>query len=434
MPLRKARSQPSRNGLSSETSTPSLPPSDPNPSQLFILPSDASSAARFVSLVNPATSQLTRYLYCPDTGFYEFKQVGRPKSVPASFLLSQDGASNHEKPNLSQSPSTSGTNHEKYDENKNYILDGCSILIATPFDPLFLLTPLVPVGAINDRTDWPHLARLLEDYLETLAQSSKHLAQLLRRKGVRNLFEKRLKLIAQEQDIGVGVTYRLDALLLLNLLYEKAQRAVSKDVWPASLEREVLSQLETPATASTFDGASSQEKLSNPSQGYNKRDHQGHEADAQVEQVTGADGAQMHRDHSPQGTEPTPEGIVRKLRIRTALSFLLSSYIPPDLRGHLQSVIALNNFYDFSDLDGHLHRIEKLKQEAQALRSLSENVSYKRQGPDDHEAARARAKKRQKREDEENKRKSESRAMKDLKRTDISGMKKLSSFFAKKPI
>ena len=52
---------------------------------------------------------------------------------------------------------------------------------------------------------------------------------------------------------------------------------------------------------------------------------------------------------------------------------------------------------------------------------------------EDDEAVEARAEKKRKREEEEKRKKSESRALKDLKKVNTKGMKKLSSFFTKKP-
>ncbi|KAJ4350110.1 uncharacterized protein N0V89_008731 [Didymosphaeria variabile] len=86
---------------------------------------------------------------------------------------------------------------------------------------------------------------------------------------------------------------------------------------------------------------------------------------------------------------------------------------------------------DFSSLDTHLASLAKLRAEALALRSISDNISRKRGHDEDEGAIMEREEKKRKKEEEEKKKKGESRAVKQLKKVDTSGMKKLSSFFTK---
>ncbi|KKY24503.1 putative ribonuclease h2 subunit b [Diplodia seriata] len=74
-----------------------------------------------------------------------------------------------------------------------------------------------------------------------------------------------------------------------------------------------------------------------------------------------------------------------------------------------------------------------LRSEAQALRSLSDNITRKH-GMEDDEAAAMRAEKKRKKDEEETKKKNQSRGVKQLAKADTSGMKKLSSFFTKAPV
>lgn len=86
---------------------------------------------------------------------------------------------------------------------------------------------------------------------------------------------------------------------------------------------------------------------------------------------------------------------------------------------------------DFASLDEHLEQLAKLRAETLATRSLSD-FSKKRNLEDD-EADEERAEKRRKQEEEEKRRQSqESRGVRDLKKVNVSGMKKMSEFFAKK--
>ena len=85
---------------------------------------------------------------------------------------------------------------------------------------------------------------------------------------------------------------------------------------------------------------------------------------------------------------------------------------------------------DFKPLDEELATIAKMRSEALSARSMSD-FSRKR-GIDDDEAAEIRAEKKAKKEEEEKKKKaSETRGLRDLKKVDTTGMKKMSDFFGK---
>jgi len=126
-----------------------------------------------------------------------------------------------------------------------------------------------------------------------------------------------------------------------------------------------------------------------------------------------------------------PEDIPYLLRIRTALTFIFSSYIPPHLHKQLQTLLQDIKSPDFWPLDAHLSHIASMRSQAQALRSLSDNISRKRGFEGDDEAAEARAEKKRKKEEDEKRKKNESRGIKQLKKVDTTGMKKLSTFFGK---
>jgi hypothetical protein len=133
---------------------------------------------------------------------------------------------------------------------------------------------------------------------------------------------------------------------------------------------------------------------------------------------------------TPLPSNEASEQVRHLLRLRTALGYIQSSYIPPHILPSLTTPIS--TLIDFTPLDMHLKHLESLHQEARALASLSDNMTRKR-GLDDDEAVEERAEKKRKKEDEEKRKKTESLALKQLKKVDISGMKKLSSFFTKVP-
>ena len=82
-------------------------------------------------------------------------------------------------------------------------------------------------------------------------------------------------------------------------------------------------------------------------------------------------------------------------------------------------------------MDKHLAHLDQLRKEAQALRSLSDNISRKRSADEDEEALEKAEAKKRKKEEDELKKKNTSRGVKQLEKADRSGMKTLSSFFGK---
>ncbi|GAI91432.1 unnamed protein product [marine sediment metagenome] len=110
--------------------------------------------------------------------------------------------------------------------------------------------------------------------------------------------------------------------------------------------------------------------------------------------------------------------------MRTCQEFLIKSYVPSALHRHIRI-----NGEDFTPLDQELARIAKLRAEAHALRSISDNISRKRGVLDDEEALEKAETKKRKKEEEEKRKKSMSHGVKKLAKADTTGMKKMSSFF-----
>ncbi|RSM14599.1 hypothetical protein CEP52_001251 [Fusarium oligoseptatum] len=112
-------------------------------------------------------------------------------------------------------------------------------------------------------------------------------------------------------------------------------------------------------------------------------------------------------------------------RLRVAFSFICSSYIAPSLATELQA--AVEKAVDFSLLDDYLSTLAKFRAEAIA----SHSINYSRKRDRDEEEDEARVKKR-KAEEEKKKKSLESRGVRDLKKVNTKGMKKMSDFFKKK--
>ena len=91
--MARTRSKPAKATPKESTPEPatstakSLPPSTPNPPKIFVLPKDASSDARIITLDNPANETPSRYFFCPAKGFYEFTRISAPKKDCKSWLI-----------------------------------------------------------------------------------------------------------------------------------------------------------------------------------------------------------------------------------------------------------------------------------------------------------------------------------------------------------
>ncbi len=122
-----------------------------------------------------------------------------------------------------------------------------------------------------------------------------------------------------------------------------------------------------------------------------------------------------------------PPEVVDLQRQRIAFAFICSSYVPPALADRLQELLAADAA--FAPLDVYLARLAALRAEAAAARSVTD---YSRKRVLDEEEEEARAEKKRKVEEEKRRKASESRGVRDLKKVNTSGMKKLSEFFKKK--
>lgn len=417
-----------------------LEPSVQQPPQLFILPKNASLNARIITLPNPATSAPSRYFADPAHGFYEFTRVGAPKKACRSWLLApeQEGNAN---------PSQDAQEDDGAEQDdEGYVLQTPDLFVATPIDPLFIV--LLALWPADDSTGRPAYGTLHDRlFLDDNAARFEHLQTMLKSSGgdgLGKMLEGRMRAVCSVIDMGSeeDVSYTLVIGKLADQLLDKAQKMVKVGL-PASMEEHFVKKaLEMPELSmrreessvsmvsdDALPGAESQESVSaGVSQG----------TDASVTTVASASTAATQLsvasvDHS---SAPEATDIAHLLRIRTALNFLLTSYTPPALHKHLQMTFAdrsKNTTIDFTPLDKHLAHIASLRTEAQALRSISDNISRKRGVLNDDEAVEKANVKKQKKEEEDAKKKSMSHGVKRLMKADTSGMKKMSSFFTKAP-
>lgn len=442
--MARTRSKPApKKEASGEAAAPfpaqTLPPSVSKPPKLFVLPKDTSKDTRIVTLPNPANGTPSRYLFCPSKGFYEFNHIVAPKKTPRSWLITSEKSLENE--NTKEGDDV----QESMELGTGYITKNADLFIATPIDILFLVLPaLTPKNAKETKQHFLSL----EDHLDTLFSFSQHLKALVaQHTSLKSMIERRMGAFCDTVDAGDETMYRICNSKVLHILVKKAER-MCKSGLPASMEerfikptldipvmsikREESTVSIVPATLDSqpsliHDDSSLSTTTTTPS------------ADSQTtvgSQSTATTSFSTTVEEEVTGPSlTTPPGVPHLLRLRTSLTYLLCSYIPPTLRSILQQLLQSpsSSTPDFTPLDAHLAALQKLKAEAAALRSISDNISRKRGYEDDEEKVAEREEKKRKKEEEEKKKKTESRGIKQLKKVDTSGMKKLSSFFTAKP-
>ena len=422
------------------TTTQKLEPSISNPPQVFILPKEIAPSARILTLPNPATSNPNRYLLCPNNGFYEFARISAPKKACRSWLLAPDR----------DAASSAANIDSQVDSREGYVLKTPDMMVATPIDPLFLLLPALTGDhmAVLDsgRREQEYLSP--SDYAERLCETSKHFRQMMQsdaQSKIKTMLEARIEAVCDGLDAGDERLYTLSKQKLLRELVGKAKRMVMKGL-PASMEERfvkrelvvpVLSMKREESSISMADqdspvtaGAGSESASQSTSQ----------ETQSSVTTSASNSTAVTSVDSiSANEAPPATDELTDLLRVRTALSFLFNSYIAPGLRSNLETLLkSSTSIVDFTPLNKHLTHLNELKKEAQALRSMSDNISRKRSVMEDEDAMEKAEAKKRKKEEEEIKKKNTSRGVQQLKKADTSGMKKLSAFFtakapAKKP-
>ncbi|KAI9660110.1 MAG: hypothetical protein M1821_001462 [Bathelium mastoideum] len=404
----RTRSKPSEKGLQEATvSGSTLAAPDENPGKLCILPKELSQEARIVALCDPASHVAVRYLYCPDNGFYEFIKVSSSGSSPKSWLVIDNRTA------AGDANRTQETTHQQLEgsaSNQNdYVTASADLLIATPYDALFFLLP-----ALHEKSKMPEdkLYLSLDDYVDELDGNSKTLRMALQSSTVKAALEKRLHAVCDVVDAGEERMFRLSQQKLLQELLSKAQK-MSEGGLPTSMEHQFVQQ---PLESPIFNINREENTATDISEG---------KTTGKAQNIAGEGDSVQHVNIAMN------EEVQRLLRIRVALRFIIKSCVPPALQTQLQTLIASNKYLDFGRLDEHLGKLESIRSEALALRSMSENISRKRSLDNDDEAVEARAEKKRKQAEEERLKKSESRSVKQLKKVDTSGMKKLSSFFTK---
>ncbi|KAJ4994058.1 hypothetical protein SVAN01_00535 [Stagonosporopsis vannaccii] len=418
------------------SSTKPLPAATSNPPKLFILPKDTSSDARIVTLDNPATDTPSRYYFCPSKGFYEFTRIAAPKKACRSWLITSQESKTQGDGKREGRP----TPAEKEDATETglgsgFVTKKADLFLATPIDLLFLILPvLAPKPAVKD-TKQHFLA--LDEYTDRLSASSRHWRTLLaQHPSLNTMLEKKMHQVCDTADAGDETMYRLSTPKLHALLAAKAERMVRNGLPTSMEERLVKSALDVPVMSirredSTLSAVTDSASTADDTSRQTTHLTTANEPDTsrQTTHLTTPD----EPDTSSQTTHlTTPQNIPHLLRLRTALTYLASSYLPPSLHPSLTSSPSAS-LPDFTPLTTHLASLAKLKSEAAALRSISDNISRKRGFEVDEDKLAEREEKKRKRDDEERRKKSESLGVKRLRKVDTSGMRKMSAFFTAVP-
>jgi hypothetical protein len=452
--MARTRSKPtSKSSETTETvqsAKPSLKPSDSNPPKLFVLPRNASRDARIVSLPNPATSSPNRYYHCPENGIYEFVKVAAPKAAPRSLLFTAEKSKGAESQETVAAHGTEDEDEESPEAfSDGYLTRSADMFIATPIDLLFFLLPILSPPATKEQKQ---MFLTFDDHID---KTSGPLKKLLQHPKSRELFERRLRAICDTVEAGDETMFRLSVPKLAKEMANKAKVVVKNSLPPSMEERFVRQALRVPvlnvrredsgvslhSDEITIAGTEATSQvpsivLDESSQTPAPFDSNGEtqlSVDSQQSVATSQTTNDAEGFTTPQSDIAAPDEVINLLRLQTALKYMSSSYLPAHLQSLVQKAIEEANLVDFAPLTTHMQHLDSLREKARALRSLSDNVSRKRAVDDDDEAIEARADKKRKKEEDEKNKKQASRALKNLKKADTSGMKKMSSFFTKVP-
>ena len=388
-----------------------------NPSKTFILPSNTGVNARLLSLPNPQSGEPSRYFFCPERGIFEFTVIASPLSAPRSILFTSKKQKSTEAESTTKDETSRAASIAKKAE----------LLVATPIDAAFFLAPLLS----SLLTSGQSLFQPLDDIIDSNDDLHPHFRHVLYDETFRKTLLARAEAICDVVEAGDEKMFRFSEAKLLKELLAKAKRMASQGL-PASLEERFVRQ----ALAAPLMSVKRVDALTN--QGLKVDEPSPTESDDGADSPSTMATTATPSVTTPAGeTTPVPQppgedsdDIRRLQRISIALSFMKDSYLPSALSSRIDELLASSDSpLDFKPLTNRLKELATLRAEAIASRGVSD-FSRKR-GLDDEEAE-DRAEKKRRREEEEKKAKAtESRGVRDLKKVNTTGMKKMSDFFGK---
>ncbi|KAL2414848.1 hypothetical protein ABEF95_016494 [Exophiala dermatitidis] len=426
---RSATSSPVKKSVKETSAAESKPHREPL--KHFILPKDISEEARFLLLSHPRDSSKQRFLFCPNTGLFQFTKVQTPSTDPRSLLFTRQGFDANDGP----ANTVSGLAECDRPLSNGYISKSAEFFVATTFDMVFILLPLLmPAKAPSSKV----LFQPLDDILEQHLQNDTHLRYIYAHG--RSMIEIACSRFCDTMEAGDEHMYRPSEDKVLHMIMQKMDNAIDQGL-PASLEEKFVTRaLEAPvlsvkredttmSTVCTNTEVLAPDMLESPSESFESQSTATSSAPSVVfSEVSTASSV------STVAQDTVPQELCDLQKRRTVLEFILSSYFPASLADRIRARLNEENSpINFVPLEEHLKSIADMRAKALAARSV-DDFSRKR-GLDDDEALDLRAEKKRKQEEEDKKKKlSESRGVRELKKVNVSGMKKMSDFFAKKPV
>lgn len=333
------------------------------------------------------------------------------------------------------------------DELKAEVSMGTELYLATAIDPVFLILPALAESKPTKGSDeQKRLFLSSDDHFDKLPVEASHLSEILQCKKTRRLLESRMGVICDTVDAGDESMFRLNEKKLLDIILEKAKRMSEKGLPPSMEEKFVKKALDAPILVQKREPGpipspeitdKEESQASTPQTESNESQHTSASTDTAASSASqpstaatsfSADAARA--DNITKAIEASPE-IAKLHRLRVAFSFICSNYITPTLATQLQEMLAKEetSSVSFVALDEYLAKLAKLRMEATASRSMGD---YSRKHGRDDEEEEARAEKKRKSEEEKRRKANESRGVRDLKKVNTKGMKKMSDFFMKK--
>ncbi|OAP56526.1 hypothetical protein AYL99_09705 [Fonsecaea erecta] len=398
------------------------------PLKHFILPKDISHEARFLFLRHPRDGAAQRFLFCPEQGLFHFTRISTPTTDPRSLLFTPCDPRAHE-----TNPTGPGDEGQAgLLLSEGYTSKNPDIYVAAPFDVAFILAPLIlPANPTSAKA----LFQPIDDLFEQRLQDDKELRYLMTHG--RPVVEDAMSMLCDTIEAGGEQMYRPSEEKTARMIVEKVKNADSRGLPPSLLENFVKRALEAPIlsvkreqTLSTTETVAQSIDGDDPAQ--DSLDSQS--STASTAQCTVFSEVSVTSSISTAVCEPMSTELFELQKQRVVLDFILTSYLPPPVAERLRARFdSRDSLIDFSALKGHLRHLDSLKAEALASRSMTD-FSRKR-GLEDDEALEMRAEKKRKQEEEDRKKKlGLSKGVRELKKVNVSGMKKMSDFFAKKPV
>lgn len=309
------------------------------------------------------------------------------------------------------------------------------LYLATGLDPVFLLLPALAGQSVARSSEGQkQLFLSSDDYFDKLPEESSHLAEIVRWEKTRSLLEARMAAICDTVEAGDETMFRLSQKKLVSVCLQKARNLSNGNSLPPSLEKQFVTHaLQAPMVPQKRAAVATESQKSEESVESGKSTPLTDTNDSQSTTATtetAATSVDGDNEEIEQAMKPSQE-IIDLQRLRVALQLICERLITPEVSQWLKQGLTDEKLCDvnFTPLDDYLAKLAALRAEALAMRSMGD---YSRKHGRDEEDDEAREEKRRKLEEEKRKKASESRGVRDLKKVNTTGMKKLSHFFQKK--